>query len=979
MARDAANTFLSLVGRTVVWSTSATNVATVNGSGLVTALAAGTTTIGVTVDGVGPASFLLTVVPPSVATVSITAPDSSVTAGDVVQATVVARDAANNVLSLSGRSVVWSSSATGVATVNGSGLVTAVSPGNTTIGVIVDGVGPATFVLTVSPPSVATVSITAPDSSVTAGTTLQATVVARDAANNPLPLAGRTIAWSSSAPGVASISSTGLISALGPGTTTIGVTVDGVGPATFALAVAAVPVASVSVSATDSSITTGQTAQATVVARDASGNVLALSGRAVVWTSSATGVATVNGSGLVTAVSPGTATISVTVDGVGPATFLFTVSPPSVATVTITSPDSSVTAGTTLQATVVARDAANNPLPLTGRTILWSSSATGVASISTTGLISAVSAGSATIGVTVDGVGPATFVLSVAAVPVATVSVSAADSSITTGQTVQATAVARDAANTFLSLVGRTVVWSTSATNVATVNGSGLVTSLAAGTTTIGVTVDGVGPATFLLTVAPPSVATVTISAPDSSVTAGTTLQAAVVARDAANNPLPLTGRTIAWSSSAPGVASISSTGLIAALGPGTTTVGVTVDGVGPATFVLSVAAVPVASVSVTAGDSSLTAGTTTQATVVARDAANNILSLSGRAVSWSSSATGIATVNGSGLVTAVSPGTTTISVTVDGVGPASFLLTVSPPSVATVSITAPDSSVTAGTTLQATVVARDAANNPLPLTGRAILWSSSAPGVASISNTGLISAVSAGSATIGVTVDGVGPANFLLTVAPVPVATVSISAADSSITSGQTVQATAEARDAANNILSLSGRTVSWSSSATGVATVNGAGLITAASPGTTTIGVTVDGVGPATFLLTVAPPSVATVAISAPDSSIAAGATLQATVVARDAANNPLPLTGRTISWTSSAPSVATIASTGLIAALGPGTTTIGVTVDGVGPATFTLDVTPAAVATVSITAPDSSVTPGRGPGDRRSHAMPVTTCCR
>ncbi len=62
MARDAANTVLSLVGRTVIWSSSATNVATVNGSGLVTALAAGTTTIGVTVDGVGPATYVLTVI-----------------------------------------------------------------------------------------------------------------------------------------------------------------------------------------------------------------------------------------------------------------------------------------------------------------------------------------------------------------------------------------------------------------------------------------------------------------------------------------------------------------------------------------------------------------------------------------------------------------------------------------------------------------------------------------------------------------------------------------------------------------------------------------------------------------------------------------------------------------------------------------------------------------------------------------------------
>ena len=109
---------------------------------------------------------------------------------------------------------------------------------------------------------------------------------------------------------------------------------------------------------------------------------------------------------------------------------------------------------------------------------------------------------------------------------------------------------------------------------------------------------------------------------------------------------------------------------------------------------------------SVSATDSSLTTGQTAQATVVARDAANNVLSLTGRSVVWSSSAPGVATVNGSGLITAASPGTTTIGVTVDGVGPASFLLTVAPLSVATVSVTAPDSSVTAGDVVQAAVVA---------------------------------------------------------------------------------------------------------------------------------------------------------------------------------------------------------------------------------------------------------------------------------
>jgi uncharacterized protein YjdB len=73
------------------------------------------------------------------------------------------------------------------------------------------------------------------------------------------------------------------------------------------------PVASVSVSPAATSVTAGQTAQLSAMLRDASGNTL--TGRVVTWGSSNTGVATVNGSGIVTAVAVGLATITATSEG----------------------------------------------------------------------------------------------------------------------------------------------------------------------------------------------------------------------------------------------------------------------------------------------------------------------------------------------------------------------------------------------------------------------------------------------------------------------------------------------------------------------------------------------------------------------------------------------------------------------------------------------------------------------------------------
>jgi hypothetical protein len=76
-----------------------------------------------------------------------------------------------------------------------------------------------------------------------------------------------------------------------------------------------VPVASVSVSPASASVTTGQTVQLTATPRDANGTALA--GRVVTWSSGNTAAATVNGSGLVTGVAAGSATITATSEGKG--------------------------------------------------------------------------------------------------------------------------------------------------------------------------------------------------------------------------------------------------------------------------------------------------------------------------------------------------------------------------------------------------------------------------------------------------------------------------------------------------------------------------------------------------------------------------------------------------------------------------------------------------------------------------------------
>ncbi len=137
------------------------------------------------------------------------------------------------------------------------------------------------------------------------------------------------------------------------------------------------------------------------------------------------------------------------------------------------------------------------------------------------------------------------------------------------------------------------------------------------------------------------------------------------------------------------------------------------------------------------------------------------------QAVTWSSNNTAVATVNQTGKVTGVSAGTATITVTTqDGNKTATCTVTVPDPSadpvaVTGVSLNKTSTSLTVGATetLTATVAPANAAN-------QAVTWSSNNTAVASVDQTGKVTGVSAGTATITVTTqDGNKTATFTVTV----------------------------------------------------------------------------------------------------------------------------------------------------------------------------------------------------------------------
>ena len=158
----------------------------------------------------------------------------------------------------------------------------------------------------------------------------------------------------------------------------------------------------------------------------------------------------------------------------------------------------------------------------------------------------------------------------------------------------------------------------------------------------------------------------------------------------------------------------------------------------------------PVATVSVSPASSSLLIGATAQLSVVTRDSSNNVVT--GRVITWSSSNSSVCRVSTSGLVTAVAAGSATITATSETkAGTAAITVSAPAPApVATVSVLPASSTLLVGATVQLSATMRDANNNVL--TGRVVTWASANPGIASVSSTGLVRGVGAGSTTITAT-----------------------------------------------------------------------------------------------------------------------------------------------------------------------------------------------------------------------------------
>jgi len=385
------------------------------------------------------------------------------------------------------------------------------------------------------------------------------------------------------------------------------------------------------------------------------------------------------------------------------------------------------------------------------------------------------------------------------------------------GGTASVTAAPKDGSGA--SLNSAEVTWSSDVPSIATVTQSGLtatITAVSRGNTTIRARSGSVYAA---VAVQVGGVREVIVSPTVSAIRVGDAqpLTAAVVAD-------PGLATTVTWSSENAAVATVSNTGVVTAVSVGTAVIRATSTADAKFSGIATITVAAARNVTVAPTTLSLVAGaTSTLVPTVRIDAGQST------AVTWRTSAATVATVSATGVVTAVANGTATITAVsvADTLLRGTALVTVLP-SVRTVTVTPTTAAVFIGAT-QA-IVPTVTVDGTVATT---VTWRSSVPTVASVSADGVVTGVAAGTSVITAvsTADTTKRATATITVSSRPI-TVGIVQRNVSINPGRTFALTA-------NVIGDPGisTAVNWTSSASAVATISSAGVVSAISAGSTLI----------------------------------------------------------------------------------------------------------------------------------------------
>lgn len=396
-----------------------------------------------------------------------------------------------------------------------------------------------------------------------------------------------TVTWTSSAPAVATVGTTGVATGVAAGSASLTAT-SGSKTATAAVTISAATLQTLAITPANPSVVKGSTRAFTATGTYSDGSVSAV---AATWTSSAPAIATINASGVATGVAAGSTTITATFGNVS-ATTTLVVSAATLTSIQVLPANPIVVKGLTQAFTATGTYSDGSTAALsTG--LLWASATPSVATINSSGLATGVEYGTSLISASLSGVTGNTT-LTVGAAPAGTITsiaVTPALPTISQGATVQLTAIGTISTGGTQNLT-TTATWTSGSNAVATVTSSGLVTGVAPGSAVIQARAPigtVTGQTTVTVTAGTPTLISITVSPATATLSIGGTVDLGAVGNFSNGTSTSPYDSQVAWTSTAPAVATVNAGGIVTAVGAGSATIRATSGSiVGSATITVS-------------------------------------------------------------------------------------------------------------------------------------------------------------------------------------------------------------------------------------------------------------------------------------------------------------------------------------------------------------------------------------------------------
>ncbi|MDO2949802.1 beta strand repeat-containing protein [Aeromonas simiae] len=925
----------------VAWLSDNPSVLVVSLQGEVSAVDVGSAHVSAHIAGVSSAPVAITVTDAALSTIQISPPTLNLAMGTQAKLTATAAFSDGSVQDVSGQ-VSWSSSDPSVASVSSQGLVTAQTKGDVTISAFLQGVT-QTATLSVSDAVVAAIQVIPPTATLAKGTKLQLQAVATFSDGSTQDVSGQA-SWLTSAPTLLTISTSGEATALAKGSANVTASLGGVTSNQAALTITDATLVSLQAIPPSANLALGTKVQLQAIATFSDGSTQDVTHQ-VNWLSSAPGVIAVSLTGEANSVAQGNATVTAHSGSIDSNPVTLTVTSATVQSLQVIPATLNLAMGTQTKMSALATLSDGSVQDVSGQ-VSWSSSDPAVATVTSQGMVSAIAKGSVTIGANLQGISQSAS-LTVTDAVVSSIQVIPPTPSLAAGTKLQFQALASFSDGTTQDVSGK-ASWISSALDVLALNLSGEATGLKAGNATVTATLGGVTSNGASVTVTNAVVSTVHISLSGASTLAkGTSVQFSAQATLSDGTTQDVSNQ-VSWLSSDTSRVTIDTSGKATAVALGSSNISAKINGVESAPLALTVTNATLDQLQVTPATITLAKGTSQQLTAMATFSDGSTQNLTAQ-VSWGVTPGNIATVSGSGQLTAVATGSATVVATQGGVSSNAAQVTVTAATVSSIEIGASSTSLAAGSKTQLSAKATLSDGSVQDVSSQ-VSWSSSDANVATVNASGQVTAVNPGSATIHAQLNGVTQ-DLAITVTPATVASIDLKATDSTLALGLSTQLQALATYSDGNVVDVTNQ-VNWGSSDTGVLGVDANGKVTALGVGNATVSGQLGGVSQ-NIGLSVTNAVITGISIT-PIAPLAKGTQGQLKAIATLSDLTQMDVSALA-SWSSNNTGVATVDLDGTVSGVNVGSATIRASLGGQS-ATTAVSVTAATLSSLTLSATES-----------------------